>query len=331
MTFNIATPLRRGRSFLIGVLCLYLLFHAVSSAQGADISSYKLEFKAGEIMERALRIIDEEARLRGVSVSHDLDPYGSGIIGVEFSFLTTTLGEVKEKRTSANPLFASSIAGLFSELHLISGDVVAVGSSGSYPGLLLAVLSAAKAMNLIPIVTYSLGSSMYGGNRPGFTGLDMMYLLKERGILDFNLAGYSLGGDDDRDSSPLFSEWRDQVLLEAKRFDGVFIYEDSLRKSVHKREQLYSEIAAPSQISCFIGVGGSSVTFGDDEGSASFPNGLTLVSFGSMPEDGLLSLYLRKGVPVIHLLYVHGLAKRWNIPYDSDPFLWRRSWPLLRR
>lgn len=331
MIFNIAALLRRGRYFLICVLCPMLLLPGVLSAKENVVSSYDLEFKAAKIMERSLRIIGEEADMRGFSVSHDIDPHGSGIIGVEFSPLTTTLGDVADKRTSAHPLFASSIVGLFSELNLVSGDVVAVGSSGSYPGFLLAVLSAASAMDLVPVVTYSLGSSMYGGNRLGFTGLDMVEILKERGVLSFILAGYSLGGDNDRDDSPLFSEWRDVVIAEAKRFEGNFIYEDSLRQSVGKRGQLYSKIAAPREISCFIGVGGSSLTFGDDEGSAAFPNGLTLHSFESMPEDGLLSLYLNRGVPVIHLLFVRGLAKRWNIPYDSDPFLWRRSWPLLRR
>ena len=39
-----------------------------------------------------------------------LDPNATGIIGDEFTPLTTSLGEVDAKRTSANPAFAAVVA-----------------------------------------------------------------------------------------------------------------------------------------------------------------------------------------------------------------------------
>ena len=50
---------------------------------------------------------------KGLPIDRALDPNGTGIVGEEFTPLTTSLGDVEAKRTSANPAFAGVVAEYF--------------------------------------------------------------------------------------------------------------------------------------------------------------------------------------------------------------------------
>ena len=78
--------------------------------------------------------------------------------------------------------------------------------AGRFPGLILATLCAARALELEPVVIYSVGSSMYGANLPGFTFVDMLARLREDGILPYRIAAVSPGGDQDGGAGVLFDE-----------------------------------------------------------------------------------------------------------------------------
>ncbi|HOO65037.1 MAG TPA: hypothetical protein PK364_14125 [Synergistaceae bacterium] len=67
-------------------------------------------------MERILLSLHEAFLERGYVFSKELDPYKIGFVGEEFSPLTTTLGDEKDKRTSAHPLFAVALGECFEEL-----------------------------------------------------------------------------------------------------------------------------------------------------------------------------------------------------------------------
>ncbi len=276
-------------------------------------------------MEQVLLALREVVSEKGFPLLADLDPYRTGLVGEEFTPLTTTLGEPGDKRTSGHPLFASALEERFKELGLQSGDVVAIGASGSFPGFLFATLAACNARGLQPLVICSLGSSMYGANRPGCTVVDMLRELQSRKVLSFQLLGYSLGGRNDANEAPLFPEWGPLVRAEAARLGAPFIFEANLQRSVERRMGLYDKAAGKDGVSCFVGTGGAAVTFGTGEKAASFPSGVTKHPFENMPEEGLLREFLERGVPVIHLLCVSKLCKEWNIPYDTNPFLWREQ------
>ncbi len=107
---------------------------------------------------------------------------GTGIIGDEFTPLTTSLGDVEAKRTSTNPAFAALLVKFFHDAGLKRGDVVAVGASGSFPALLLATLSTSRVLGLEPIVIYSIGASMYATPTSlEFTFVDMLSGLRAEG------------------------------------------------------------------------------------------------------------------------------------------------------
>ncbi|NVP25642.1 poly-gamma-glutamate system protein [Treponema phagedenis] len=80
-----------------------------------------------------------------------------------------TLGNLKAKRTAVNPDIAPMIVKMYHELNLKPGDKIAFGLSGSFPGLNIAVISAAQAMNLDAVIISSVGSSTYGANNTHLT------------------------------------------------------------------------------------------------------------------------------------------------------------------
>ncbi|MCK7480237.1 MAG: poly-gamma-glutamate system protein [Candidatus Moduliflexus flocculans] len=95
------------------------------------------------------------------------DPNRTGLIGLEYAETTTTLGDLEAKRTSASPDMAALAVLLLREAGLEPGDAIAVGASGSFPGLALAVLSAARALDLDVALVASLGALLLGRQRPG--------------------------------------------------------------------------------------------------------------------------------------------------------------------
>ncbi|HBK61259.1 MAG TPA: hypothetical protein DDZ84_10780, partial [Firmicutes bacterium] len=163
----------------------------------ARTTFYDSQIRAAVIMRDCTLAIAEERTARGIHLDPELDPNSTGLIGAEFTPITTTLGVLEAKRTSTNPAFAALMVRYFLEAGLEPGDVVAVGASGSFPALVLATLAACRAVDLQPAVVYSIGASMYGANTPGFTFGDMLILLNHRGLLPYELAAVSLGGEGD--------------------------------------------------------------------------------------------------------------------------------------
>jgi poly-gamma-glutamate system protein len=276
---------------------------------------------AARLMARSLDSIRRHRVARGLPVDPALDPNQTGIIGDEFTPLTTSLGEVEAKRTSANPAFAALLVRYFIDAGLERGDVVAVGASGSFPALLLATLSATHALDLRPIVVYSVGASMYGANLQGFTFVDMLAGLREDGLLPYRIAAVSPGGDDDRGTGVLFDEEGTALVAEVRRSGVPEVGGASLTESIRRRLRVYEAAAAGRPISCYVNIGGSSASFGDTPASLDLPNGLVrrVPRIPASPTRGVVFEFASRGVPVVHLLHVRGIARDNHLPFDPIP------------
>jgi poly-gamma-glutamate system protein len=280
------------------------------------------QIEAAELMARSLASIRALRLAKGLKIDPSLDPNGTGIIGDEFSPLTTSLGDVEAKRTSANPAFAAMVVRHFHDAGLSRGDVIAVGGSGSFPALLLATLCASRALGLEPIVIYSIGASMYGANLPGFTFVDMLAGLRADGVLPYSLAAVSPGGRADRGAGVLFDEDGTTLLAEAKRSGLPIVEAPTLAESIRLRLRVYDEAAGARPIRCFVNTGGAAASFGGTEASLAVPNGLVL-RFPAIPQSptrGLIFEFAARGTSVVHLLFVRGLARDNHLPYDPVPF-----------
>ena len=279
------------------------------------------QFDAAALMERSLASIRRHRLAKGLPIDPVIDPNRTGIIGDEFTPLTTSLGEVEAKRTSTNPEFAALLVDCFQRAGLRRGDMVAVGASGSFPALLLATLSAARSLDLEPVVIYSIGASMYGANLPGFTFVDMLAGLREDGVLPYRLAAVSPGGDEDRGAGVLFDEDGTALVNEAQQSGLPVIGGASLAGNIQQRLRLYDTAAGGRRVRCFVNVGGASANFGTTAASLSLPNGLVF-RVPEVPRSatrGLVFEFAARGTPIVHMLHVRGLARDNHLPFDPVP------------
>jgi poly-gamma-glutamate system protein len=281
-----------------------------------------LDRDAARLMARGLASIRRHRLERGLAIDRTLDPNDTGLVGAEFTPLTTSLGDVTAKRTAANPAFAAAVTRYFVDAGVVKGDTVAIGASGSFPALILATLCAARALELEPLAVYSIGSSMYGANLPGFTFAEMLDGLRADGILPYRFIAVAPGGDRDSGKGVLFDDEGTTLLDEARRTGLPMVGGGDLAGGIRRRLDVFDAAAAGRPIRCFVNIGGASVNYGATEASLRLPPGLVrhLTPIPQDPTRGLVYEFAARGVPVIHLLYVRGLAEANHLPYDPVPF-----------
>jgi poly-gamma-glutamate system protein len=276
-------------------------------------------FMASQIMSEAIETLKDCREAKNLMIDPSSDVNRTGIIGVKSSPITTTLGSLEAKRTSTNPNFAGLVVSLLRRAGVDSGDTIAVGASGSFPGLILAVLSAAKAMDLNPLVLVSLGASQWGANHPDFHWLHMQKCLQHNGIFFFQPIAISMGGDQDigRDMQ---EEGRALLIKEMRASGFPIISEGDLQTNVESKMQAYIQRASGKKIKAFVNVGGSWSNLGIDSAILHLRPGLGKISrFPSEERRGILYAMADLKIPVIHLLYVKGLVQRYGLVWDPVP------------
>lgn len=308
---------------LIGIAFLV----AVSLLQGASTSIESATLmKAAENMAQSLNVISNYCSDHHINTDNPEDPGHTGLIGPEWSEITTTIGEPAAKRTTVNPNFAALIASLLMEAGVEPGDTIAIGSSASFPALLIASLSAAKALELHPLVIFSFGSSSYGASNPDFTVWDQYRLLLNNGIFDFKPVAASIGGEDDTGSE--FEQNLSDRIRQSMATAGIpLISETDLQKNLAVREKFYFD-DNPGRIKAFINSGGGYANIGSSQSVLKIKPGL--IKKAALPEperQGMIHAMLQKNIPVIHLLFIKGLAMKYNLSWDPSevPAITRQS------
>ncbi len=305
----------------IYLLCgLSLIFFLVVKALPLDESERtRQSILASRFMGEATRVLEECRIEKGLPIDETTDPNRTGLIGLEFSPLTTTKGLLPAKRTTTNPEMAALVVHLLKEAGAREGDSVAIGASGSFPGLILATLSASKALELQPLIIYSLGTSQWGANDPEFHWLRMESCLREAGLFDFSPVAVSLGGERDtgEDWPP---ELRSQMEAEIDRRGYLLLKKPDLRQNVEARLKLYQAAANTVNLRAFINIGGAWANLGESHQILKWKPGL--VRAQTLPDQekrGVAYEMVALGVPVIHLLYIKGLVERHGLPWDPIP------------
>ena len=270
---------------------------------------------ATDLMRRCEEVLCAEKERLGL-FDPGLDPDRTGLVGLEFSLLTTSVGDVRDKRGAARPEMADAVAEYLRRAGVASGDWIAVNSSASYPGFTLATLCAAETMGAQVQMVFSYGSSMYGGNVPEFTFPAMLDLLNGKGLLRTRIRATSPGAIRDRvhdlldeNPWPLF-----QSILSGRREEHLPEY--GVEQSVRRRLEIFD--AAPRPVACFVSCGGPGASLGRSDRILSVGYGLLKrpdFPVPQGPDRGLIFEYLDRGVPVIHLLFTRGICQDFNIPY----------------
>ena len=276
-------------------------------------------FQASQKMAQAILDIREHLTESNQIINNKIDPNLTGLIGSKQTALTTSLGHPETKRTTTNPNFAGLIVYLLTQAGVQKGDKVAIGSSASFPALMIASVCAVEAMGAIPIIILSLGSSSYGANNPEFNLLDIYDLLLQKGIFSYKPAAASLGGEDDAGKG-MDTSLKQTLINQIKRNNIPVIFENDFRESVKKRLHIYKREAGEDKVAAFINCGGNVANLGTSSMILQLKPGLiNKVKLPEKDKRGVLYEMTAEGIPCLHLLYIRGLVQKYNLQWDSVP------------
>ncbi len=308
---------RASTPALIGLALVSLVLYAISerSVEPVHAEAYAKKLRAVSLVEQSERAIAAQKRQRGIAIDERNDPEGTGVIGPQFSLITTDRGSQSAKVLAAHPNFAAAVTQMMLEAKVKKGDLIAVGMTGSLPGLNLAVLSACRAIGAEPVIVTSAGASMFGATDPGLTWLDMESILASRNIVPYHSIAATLGGGGDigRGLSPAGR----QLLTDAVNRSGVRLLDPpNLLEAVRQRVALYDSVAAArgKPIVLYVNVGGGVASLGGTQNAHLIPAGLTFrLAARNYPNRGVINVLAERRIPVLQLLEVEKLARRFGI------------------
>ncbi|MBP5163158.1 MAG: poly-gamma-glutamate system protein [Spirochaetales bacterium] len=304
---------------LILILSIGALILVFSTRTVIRTPYYDIQLEASDLMKKCedfllSYIIDNDIPIEAEDLNR------TGLIGPAYTPLMTTMGDIAAKRTSLDPNFAAILVKYFYEAGLKEGDAVAIGSSGSFPALAIASICACNAMGLDARVIASIGASTYGATRVELALTKMLSVLSDAGLIDFRLLAVSPGGEGDHGVGTMeglmFDNTRETVLELARQSGAQLIDEDSLALSIRRRMELYGD-----DIRLFVNVGGAGANIGSSMEYLNVKPGLSL-KIETIPESatrGVLYEFADKGIAVVNLLNIKGIAADEGIAVDSVP------------
>ncbi|MBP3736722.1 MAG: poly-gamma-glutamate system protein [Lachnospiraceae bacterium] len=303
----------QGRKYRIAAMLVLIAAIALSvfSAHQEKSADYELRVQAATKMQACMDSIRSEKERRGLSIIPE-DRFGTGMLGEEFTGITTTVGALEAKRTTANPDMAAFMIEMLTEAGIEAGDYVAAGFSGSFPCMNLALICACETMDVRLTYIASAGSSMYGANQPEMTFPDMVLHLLEEGLIRTAPAAFSMGGDFDV-GEEMLPELRDEVYarLDASGFKVLRIRD--FAENIAARRRIYETGRMPD---LFAGIGGNISTLGlreDTLKAGVVPAGTVAASD---EKSGLMEIYSAAGIPVLHVLNIKQLTADYGLAFD---------------
>jgi poly-gamma-glutamate system protein len=311
-----------GSKIVLSVLALLALmaFLAVEyKKEDVKLKWYDQKLEASRLAKNAIDYLKEFRLQKGVFIDAVNDPNETALIGQDITPITTDRGNIEAKLTSTNPNFAAVIVEMLKEAGLEKNDFVAVAYTGSLPGLNIAVNAAIQTLDLKPIIITSVGASNWGANDPYYTWLDMERVLYNAGIFKNTSVAASIGGGLDRGRG-LSPEGRQLIINAIERNKVDFINEEYLENSIQKRMEIYVQHRKKSKIKAFINVGGGISSMGSTENAQFIPSGLTMsLPMMNYPIRGVLIQMAEENIPIIHLLNINQLAKKYGLPISPTP------------
>lgn len=294
--------------------------------------------EASQLASEAMEVVHDERERRRIPIDPIADPTGSGLIGSAMTEVTTNSGNLLAKQTTVNPNWAAVAVQLLREAGVQEGDTVAVGMSGSFPALNIALYAAMTTLRIDAIVISSVSASQWGANQPRLLWIDMERVLKERKVFPYRTVAASLGGAEDR-ASGLSVEGLALLHRAIKRAKIPMINPENYAESVIERMAIYREQAGDKPIRAYVNVGGGTSSVGTRRSKFAFNPGInTRTPPRAALIDSVMARFLDENVPVIHFLQINRMAQRYGLPItpqEPQPvgtgqvFLQRRYNPWL--
>jgi poly-gamma-glutamate system protein len=255
---------------------------------------------------------------------YDNNNLKTGMIGAEYTAITTTIGNLDSKITSLDPNFAAVYIKMFSELSLDKGDEVVINISGSFPMLDISCIMAAEEYGLRPYLMASVGASSFGATNPAFTIFDMLEYLYDQKFTSSRINVVSLGGSNDvGENFGEFNDYNDRnLIIDRINKSGItFLYEKDFDTNIEKRLQLIKE--SHKNVKLFINIGGNSVGIGINENAFYKSNGIIYANKykninSSKKGEGLIGKFLKSGVNAIQMLNLKNIAANYGLEYGFN-------------
>ncbi|NQU26821.1 MAG: poly-gamma-glutamate system protein [Candidatus Marinimicrobia bacterium] len=308
---------------LMAVICLISYSVAVLSKVVIISDTYEIKLNAARQMQAAMDYLKTIRMEESVIMDPENDPNETGIVGSQFSLITTDEGDLDAKLTTLDPNFAAAMIELLHQAQVSQGDTVAVLLTGSMPGANIACLVACDVLGIEPVVITSVGASQWGANLIDFTWLDMEQLLFDSGYISAKSLAASIGGRNDM--GRLLSPRGRQIIIENIDIHGLeFIREKSLAASVERRMQIFGAVSDLNKYAVFINVGGGVASLGTSFNHKLLQPGLvyrrdveSISRTGGI--EGALTYFAKSNVPIIHILNIQSLTKKLGMPYAPIP------------
>ena len=307
------------------VILLVSVILAIASISSVELITvqkkrpyYSRKSQAALAMKNGMETI-KNYRIENITpIDSEFDPAESGMIGLPESPITSKTGQLRAKQHTVNPNWAAVMVEMYKDAGLKKGDTVAMGFSGSFPALNLAAIVAAEVLKLNVLAVTSVAASTWGANIPNFTWLDMERILFKKGIIKHKSIAASLGGLEDIALGK--SKKKRAILSSAIERNGLKPLEfETSSEHIEERMALYWEFAGENRIAAYVNVGGSLGSVGTKTVKTLFKPGLNI----NPPQevlgvDGVITRFAREGVPVIHLVYIEKLLKKYGLPESPE-------------
>lgn len=281
---------------------------------------YKEKIAVSQATKTALEHLKNYRLKDVVFVDNINDPNETGIIGQKFSQITTGSGSLPVKLSTANPNIGALVVQLLKDADINEGDQVAVCLTGSYPALNIATLLALEELKAVPIVIPSTTSSSWGANNPDFTILDMIRVLQESGMLNFDVQYASIGGNQDVGMS-LSNKGRELIIEAIERNNLKLLNKGNLLSNIEERMKIIDAKAKDNPIELFINIGGGVASTGSKDNKNRIPNGYSSdIKLKDIPDkQGVIYEMLKRDVPIIHMANIESLLIKNDLPINPVP------------
>jgi len=282
--------------------------------------SYEMKVLAAREMEKAMELLKNIRMEKGVFIDSQNDPNETGLVGSQFSLITTDEGDLDAKLTTLDPNFSAVMVELLTEAKIGLDDTIAVLLTGSMPGANMAMLIACNVMDIYPIVITSIGASQWGANDPEMTWLDMEKILYDHELISTRSIAASIGGRNDQ--GRLLSPKGREVIQSNIASHGLpLIHGNHLRENIEKRMNLFGD----HHYKAVVNVGGGVASLGTSfnlkllqPGVIYRPDIDDISRSGGI--EGTVVKFLKKNIPLIHVLNIQKLTEKLGMPFAPIPF-----------
>ena len=282
-------------------------------------NTYDIKINAAMKMQESMKMLKNIRMEKGVFIDIENDPNETGLVGSQFSLITTDEGDLDAKLTTLDPNFAAAMVELLTRANLTSGDTIALMLTGSMPGANMAMLIACKAMDIYPFIISSIGASQWGANDPEMTWLDMERILFEQGYISSRSIAASIGGRNDR-GRLLSPKGRELIRYNIENNKLPLISGTGLEDNVNKRMEYFGA----HNYKAGVNIGGGVASLGTSFNLRLIKPGIVYrkdiekISRGDGIEGAVVK-FSKQNIPLIHILNIQKLTDELGMKYAPIP------------